>query len=83
MKNDLISQKFLCEPTFFYYTQIHKSFDDGFNVRNVFLDISKVFDKIWPEGITFKLKQNSISAKLLNLCDFFKEQKTMLKHDQC
>ena len=32
--------------------EIYKSFDDGYEVRGVFLDISKVFDKVWQ-----KLKQ--------------------------
>ena len=27
------------------------TFDDGFKVRGVFLDISKAFDKLWQEGI--------------------------------
>ena len=26
---------------------IYKSFDDGYEVRGVFLDISKAFDKVW------------------------------------
>ena len=41
--------------------EIHKSFDDGFKVRGVFLDISKAFEKVWHEGLIFKLKQNDIS----------------------
>ena len=33
--------------------EIYKSFGDGFDVRRVFLDTSKAFDKIWHEGIIF------------------------------
>ena len=45
----------------------------GFIVRGVFLGISKKFDKDWLNGITFKLKQNAISSKLLSvLSDFLK-----------
>ena len=52
------------------------SFDDGFEVRGVFLDISKAFDKVWHEGLIFKLKQNGISGNLLNLlCDFLRNRK--------
>ena len=36
-------------------------------VRAVFLDISKAFDKVWHKGLVFKLKQNGISRKLLQL----------------
>ena len=33
-------------------------------VRAVFLDISKAFDKVWHEGLLFKLKKNGISGPL-------------------
>ena len=56
--------------------EIYKSFVDGFEVRGVFLDISKDFDKVWHKGIIFKLKQNSISGKLLRvLSDLLKDRK--------
>ena len=35
--------------------EIYLSFDDGFEVRSVSLDISKAFDEVWQEGIIFKL----------------------------
>ena len=56
--------------------EIYKSFDEGFEVRGVFLDISKAFDKVWHEGLIFKLKQNGISGNLINLlCDFLRNRK--------
>ena len=56
--------------------EIYKSFDDGFEVRGVFLGISKAFDKVWHEGLIFKLKQNVISGNLLYpLCDFLRNRK--------
>ena len=45
--------------------EIFQSFDEGFEVRSVFLDISKAFDKAWHKGLIFKLSQNSISGNLL------------------
>ena len=36
-------------------------------MRGVFLDISKVFDKVWHEGLIFKLKSKSIEGELLPL----------------
>ena len=56
--------------------EIYQSFNAGFEVRGVFLDISKAFDKVWHEGLIFKLKQNGISGKLLNLInDFLQNRK--------
>ena len=56
--------------------EIYKSFNDGFEVRDIFLDISKAFDKVWHEGLIFKLKQDGIYGNLLNLlCDFLRNRK--------
>ena len=51
--------------------EIYKSFDDSWEVRGVFLDISKAFDKVWHQGVLFKLKQNVISENLLKLMEDF------------
>ena len=49
--------------------EIYKSFDEGREVWGVFLDILKAFEKMWHDGISFKLVQNGISWNLLNfLC---------------
>ena len=47
--------------------EIYKSFDEEFEIRRVFLNISKVFDKVWHEGFLVKLNQNGISANFLKL----------------
>ena len=49
--------------------EIHQAFDSAecFEVRAVFLDISKAFDKVWHDGLIFKLKQNGVSGGLLKL----------------
>ena len=48
-----ISSSFDCDPTI--------------DVRGVFLDISKAFDKVWHDGIIFKLETYGVKGKLLNL----------------
>ena len=39
---------------------IFESFEEGCETRALFLDISKVFDKVWYAGLIFKLRQNGI-----------------------
>ena len=53
----------------FLVDEIHQAFEDtkSMEVRAVFLDISKAFDKVWHDGFIFKLKQNGISGSLLKL----------------
>ena len=36
--------------------EIYQSFDAGFEVRGVFLDISKPSDKVWHNDLIYKLK---------------------------
>ena len=43
----------------------------GLEVRGVFLDISKAYDKVWHDGLIYKLKQNEIKDKLLCLLKGF------------
>ena len=40
-------------------------------VRGVFLDISKAFDKVWHDGLLFKLNQNGIRGKMLKIIASF------------
>ena len=53
----------------FLINEIHAAFENpkSLEVRAVFLNISKAFDKVWHQGLLFKLKQNGITGKLLNL----------------
>ena len=55
---------------------MYQSFDNDFEVRGVFLDIYKAFDKVCHKGIFYKLKENGVAGNLLNtLADFLKDRK--------
>ena len=53
--------------------EILKAFDSNptLEVRGVFLDISKAFDKVWHEGLVWKLKSNGIHGKALRILQNF------------
>ena len=50
-----VFQAFDCNPTL--------------EVRSVFLDVSKAFDKVWHEGLLYKLKSMGISGELHKLLE--------------
>ena len=51
-------------------------------MRGAFLDISKAFDKVWHEGLIYKLQQHGISDELLNIViDFLNNRKQRVVFD--
>ena len=40
--------------------KIYNAFDDGLEVRGVFLDISNAFDNVWHDGLLLKLYLNGL-----------------------
>ena len=51
--------------------EILSAFDMGLEVRGIFLDISKAFDKIWHDGLIFKLPQNRFYGEIINILEEF------------
>ena len=43
----------------------------GLDVHGIFLDISKAFDKVWHDGLIFKLRQNGICGEMINILGGF------------
>ena len=56
--------------------KIYNAFDcnPSLEVRGVFLDISKAFDKVWHKGLIYKLKRNGINGDLIRLIKLFVRQ---------
>lgn len=48
------------------YNTFCKALDDGKEVRAVFCDISKAFDRVWHVGLIYKLKVAGVSGSLLD-----------------
>ena len=63
--------------------EIFQNFDANppLETRSVFLDISKAFDKVWHEGLLFKLKSYGVSGHFLDIIKDFlsgRYQRTVL-----
>ena len=43
------------------------SFHKVYEVKSLFLYVSKAFDKVWHKGLLFQLSQSDISGNLLNI----------------
>ena len=46
--------------------KIHEAFEQGKEVRMVFIDISKAFDRVWHKGLLHKLKLIGVRGPLLS-----------------
>ena len=47
------------------YHSFCKAVEDGKEIRVIFLDISKAFDKVWRKGLLYKLRRCGINGRLL------------------
>ena len=50
----------------FLYNKICKALDEGLEIRVIFFDISKAFDKVWHEGLLYKISKAGTGGKLLS-----------------
>ena len=63
--------------------EIYKAFDQAPSkeVRAIFLDISRAFDRVWHEGLIHKLMKNGIGGEMLNILSSFlaeREQRVII-----
>ena len=54
-----------CNQLIDIYNTFCKAIDEGKEIRSVFCDISKAFDRVWHQGLLFKLKSYGITGNLL------------------
>ena len=56
------------QPITLNHTRIFPVFDatPSLEVRSVFLDISKAFDKVWHEGLLYKLNSVETQVNFIN-----------------
>ena len=77
--------RFLHQTTSSINHEILSAFDMGIEVPGIFLDISKAFDKVWHDGLIFKVRQNGICGEITNILEGFlsgRKQRVVL-NGQC
>ncbi len=57
------------------YNTFCKALDDGKEVRSVFCDISKAFDRVWHIGLLYKLKRSGITGHLFRWFENYLSQR--------
>ena len=48
------------------YNTFCKAFDEGKEVRAVFCNVSKVFDRVWHKGLLYKFKRAGLTGSLFS-----------------
>ena len=48
------------------YRVIIENLDKGKDIKFIFCDISKAFDKVWHEGLLYKLRKYGINGSIIN-----------------
>ena len=53
--------------------EIYKSFDCNLpkDVRGIFLDLSRAFDRVWHDGLIYKIKHIGVTGNSLKLIESF------------
>ena len=61
--------------------EIYKAFDESKELRAVFLDISRAFDRVWHAGLLYKLEKIGLEGEVLNILSSFladREQRVVI-----
>ena len=65
--------------------ELYKSFDGtpSLDTRGVFLDISKAFDKVWHEGLLYKLKCYGVDGDFYNILENYLRDRKQRVGSKC
>ena len=67
-----------------FTNMIYESFEDKKEIRAIFLDISKAFDRVWIRGLLAKLKSVGIKNKLYQWIEqYLSNRKQRVMVDEC
>ena len=47
--------------------EVYKAFDKSNEIRAVFLDISHAFDRVWHEGLIYKLQKIGVEGEIIKI----------------
>ena len=62
----------------YLYHVFSQALDEKKDVRIVFCDISKAFDRVWHDGLIFKLEKIGIGGDLLNFFEHYLSNRTQI-----
>ena len=66
-----IHENYFIDPFSSITHDTQKLFNNPFEVKTVFRDISGGFDKVWHVGLIIKIKRKSICGNILNTVRYF------------
>ena len=64
-QSGFVPNDFTVNQLTYMYHSFSKALDEGKEVRAIFCDISKAFDRVWHKGLLYKLERSGISSSLL------------------
>ena len=56
--------------------QLSENFNNDLNTASVFLDVEKAFDRVWHEGLLYKLSKLNISLEIVKIIQSFLTDRT-------
>ena len=58
--------------------QLSQNFNNNLNTASIFLDVEKAFDRVWHEGLLYKLAQLNIPTGIVKIIESFLTDRTFI-----